>query len=95
MTELVHILPNERPIDEILVVMSVDDGGHGICGAVLPGLGSAPLFSASLKPEVLAMFKANARELAKLTGKTIAVFKFKRADTVWLCDPAGWETESN
>lgn len=94
MTEY-HAPPNTRPIDEILVVMSVDEGGHGICASMLPGIGGAPLFSASPKPEVLTAFKAHARAIAAATGKTIAIFKFKRGDTVWLCDPAGWETEGN
>lgn len=80
MTTLLHNPPNESIKDEMYVWVSVDEGGEGIMGANIDGLGWTTLMSGKLtiamKMEPLAI------EAAKLGNKTVRLVKYSRAEVI-------------
>jgi hypothetical protein len=81
---LLHNPPNRAPIDTLYAVVSIDaEGRMGICAEVLPGIGTTPFVTGSLK--ALDGFKRIARE-AQAPGKRLAVVTFTRVmdEPEWL-----------
>jgi hypothetical protein len=71
--------PNDRVIGSLWVGLSEDpDGKNGIVAAYAPGIGGAPMVTAS--PIVLDYFKGQAQEIANQTGKTIKIYRFIRVE---------------
>jgi hypothetical protein len=71
----IHDPGNEIDITDLYVFLSVDEQGRkGICGHIIPDLGSTPLVTG--QPRVVEMMKGFAREISQRT--------FKRApDVLW------------
>ena len=82
MTLEIHSAPNERPIDEIYVFMSIDEAGnHGILASILPELGATPLFTGSRQGAE--NLKPLAEDIARASKKKIGLFRFKRVEMIW------------
>jgi hypothetical protein len=82
---VLHDPGNVAEIDELFVFMSIDDAGaHGIVASILPGLGSTPLVTGSVKGAEY--MKKLAAQVSQESGKRVGMFVFKRADMVWSTD---------
>lgn len=80
-----HDPGNRDKLETIYVFLSVDDhGNRGICATIMPGLGSTPLVTGSLK--VVEAWKAAAAELAAMTGKKIELRQFNIGEKIWASD---------
>lgn len=83
--DFVHAPPNERQLDELYAFCSIDDDGNrGIVAWILPQLGSTPFVTGS--PIAMEAMKRQAPEIARLTGKRIVLYKFRRGDALWSTD---------
>jgi hypothetical protein len=79
---LIHDPGNDIQIVEIFAFLSIDDKGrNGIVASMLPGLGSTPLVTGSAK--TAETMKPIAAEVARRTGRTVGLFKFKREGMLW------------
>jgi hypothetical protein len=78
-----HDPGNEIDIQDLFVFLSVDkEGRKGICGKIIPNLGSTPLITG--QPRVVEIMKDFARQISAETGKNIQLYRFKRApDVLW------------
>jgi hypothetical protein len=72
MTTIIHNPANTHRIDAIWAAVSVDDGGEGICAVQMNGVWT-PLLAADEKR--LEWVVAQARDLARATGKRIKIIK--------------------
>ena len=81
--EEIHDPGNRETIDQVYVYMSIDDEGrHGIVGALMPALGvSGPLVTSSRS--VANYMQPLAEDVARLTGKRVGLFVFKRDAQLW------------
>jgi hypothetical protein len=78
----IHSPPNDRDLDEIFVFLSIDeDGKRGIVAGPLPGYGLAPFVTGS--PKAAEYMKAVCADLARETGKRIAMVRFTRGEETW------------
>lgn len=79
----IHSPDNEIDIQDLFVFMSVDaEGRKGICAHIIPNLGSTPLVTG--QPRVVELMKDFARQISKMTGKNIQLYRFKRVpDVLW------------
>jgi hypothetical protein len=79
---IIHDPGNEERIDRVYVFMSIDDEGrNGIVAEVLPGKGTTPLVTASLKG--VEIMKKLAQQVAERTGKPVGMFAFRRETQLW------------
>lgn len=85
MIGFVHVPPNETSIDELFAFLSVDEGGEGICAAIIPNLGSTTLVTG--RRNVAEQMKEFAAEIAQASGKRIEMIRFTRADVMWATEP--------
>jgi hypothetical protein len=78
----IHDPGNEMQIGELFVFMSIDkNGNNGIVASILQGLGSTPLVTDSAR--TAEKMKPMAEEIARRTGRTVGMFRFKRAGMLW------------
>lgn len=75
MTIHYDIPPNIAPIDEIYIALSCDKNGEGIVSGIT-SLGATPFVFGDKK--ILQLVKPMIMKIAKETGKTIKIFKFKK-----------------
>jgi hypothetical protein len=69
---MIHNPPNTHRIDTIWAAVSVDEGGEGICGILLDGTWMPLIASDETRLEWII---AQARHLAKISGKRIKIIK--------------------
>jgi hypothetical protein len=82
----IHKPPNEKIIGHVYVGLSEDaQGRNGICASMVPGLGAAPMVTASDK--VLEFFKDQADDLATQIGMPIKIYRFIRVEVVHEAKP--------
>ena len=83
MTEpTLHDPGNTAKIERLYAFMSVDEMGfNGIVAEILPGLGSTPLVTGSRKAAHALI--PLAQSVARRSGKTVALFVFKREGECW------------
>lgn len=82
---VVHSPPNEAPISELYVVLSVEkNGNEGICGYDT-GLGLMPLVAGYER--MLPMMRRMAAEVAKHTGKRLVLVKFTGREQIEVLQP--------
>lgn len=78
----IHTPPNEKVIGYVYVGLSEDEQGrNGIVAAFTPGIGGAPMVTASEK--VLDHFKAQANDLARMVGRRIKIYRFIRVECIY------------
>jgi hypothetical protein len=77
--DFLHDPGNTIKIERLYAFMSIDEEGrNGICAHILPGLGSTPLVTGS-RSAAKAMIPL-AQKVARLSGKEIGLFVFKRVE---------------
>ena len=82
---LIHDPGNETTIEHVYVYLSIDaEGRNGIVATSMGPLGSTPMVTGS--PRVAELMKPMAEQVARLTGKTVALFSFKRDAQLWQSD---------
>jgi hypothetical protein len=74
-----HTPENEQPMDEIYAVISKDESGEGICSMIGP-MGSMPLIFGHVK--MISHIKGIMEQMAKDTGKTLKLCKYKRTEVL-------------
>jgi len=72
--------PNEAPIDEVYLWLSVDDTGEGLVVFMDGSLRGAPLMAS--KKRLLKDMRPFATDVAKLSGKKLRLVRFSRAQIV-------------
>lgn len=83
---VLHDPPNEAPIPELFVFLSLDaDGNEGITASILPNLGSTPLVTS--KRRIAEQMKAIAAEIARMSGKPVRLVRFTAGDEIWRSPP--------
>lgn len=69
--------PNTKRIEKLYVGMSEDgEGRNGICAAIMPGVGGAPMVTASER--VFKVFKEQAAWIEQRTGQKVHFYEFIR-----------------
>jgi hypothetical protein len=77
-----HTAENEAKIERLWAFLSIDEeGNNGVVATVVPGIGAAQMIFG--KRELARAMIPRAQEIATLTGKTIALFAFKRDGEYW------------
>jgi hypothetical protein len=75
MSAFIHDPGNDEVIETLYAYLSVDEKGDtGIVASILPGLGSTPLVSGNRN--TAKSMQSIAEQVAKSTGKKVALFAF-------------------
>lgn len=72
--------PNEAPITELYVFLSIDENGNeGICGEMINGRWMSMTTS---KPRIVEIMMPRAEIMARATGKTIRLVRFTNREVI-------------
>lgn len=83
--QFIHAPPNDGgQMRELFAFLSVDEGGEGLCAALMQDLGAVQLVTGKAK-NAEAM-KRMALEVAKASGKRVRLVRFVAAETLWTTD---------